>query len=331
MRVLVLGGTRFIGRQLVTACLDRGDEVAVLHRSQSPAQFGGLVRHVHTDRRAPTQEAARVLAQSWDLVLDTSAHDVDDLRLVPAMLGAVGRYLMLSTCGVYRRTANQHQPLTERSPTILTEPVNPVRASASRKLRCERLLRRRLDHARIPWLIVRLGFVVGVYDHTQRLAYWLERVMRGGDALVPMDPAQPLRLVDAFDVARFLRQAVDKGLSQVVNVAGPPITAQNLIDCLFGYAESVATPCWIAEDFALAHGLRPWTEIPLWLPASNPERALMSVSSGRAAEAGLIYRPLTDTLADCLAWQMLHNTRSRHWLHPHREQQLLDRWRETAR
>jgi 2'-hydroxyisoflavone reductase len=330
MRVLVLGGTRFIGRHLVTACLDRGDEVTVLHRGQTPSPFGDLVQHIRTDRRAPTPEAAGALAQSWDVVLDTSAHDLDDLRLVPAILGSVGRYLMLSTCGVYRRIPCQHAQLTERSPTIVAEAVNPVRASASRKLRCERFLRRRLDRVRIPWLIVRLGFVVGTYDHTQRLAYWLERVMRSGDALVPMDPAQPLRLVDALDVARFLRQAVDKGLSQVVNVAGPPITARDLIDCVFGQAEAAATPCWIAENFALAHGVRPWTEVPLWLPPSNPERALMSVSSASAVSAGLTYRPLTDTLADCVVWQQLQPSRSAQWLDPEHEQQLLGLWRETT-
>ena len=329
MKVLVLGGTRFIGRHLVTACLDRGDEVTVLHRGQSPSPFGNLVRDVLTDRRTPTPEAVRVLAKSWDAVLDTSANDVDDLRAVSGMLGPVGRYLMLSTCGVYRRVPGQHTTITERSATIHADPVNPVRASASRKLRCERFLRRRLDRARTPWLIARLGLVVGTYDHTQRLAYWLQRVMRSGDALVPMEPAQPLHLVDALDVAQFLRHAMDKGLSQVVNVAGPPITARDLIDCLFGLADTAPTPCWIAEDFALAHSVRPWTEVPLWLPRSSPERALMSVSSAHAQSSGLTYRPLTDTLADCLAWQRVEPTRSAQWLDPEREQHLLALWRET--
>jgi nucleoside-diphosphate-sugar epimerase len=331
VKVLVLGGTRFIGRHLVTACLDRGDEVTVLHRGQSPSPFDDLVQYIHTDRRTPTATAARMLAQSWEVVLDTSANDLDDLRLVLAMLGPVERYVMLSTCGVYRRIPGQHAPLTERSPTILAEPVDPVWASASGKLRCERLLRRRLDRAGVPWLIARLGFVIGTYDYTQRLAYWLQRVMRSGDALIPIDPTQPLCLIDALDVARFLRHAVDARLGHVVNVAGPPITARDLINCLFGQTDTKATPCWIAEDFALTHGLQPWIEVPLWLPPFNPQRALMSVNSGRAVAAGLIYRPLNETLADCLAWQQLQNTWSPHGLDSHREQELLHLWREATR
>jgi 2'-hydroxyisoflavone reductase len=330
VKILVLGGTRFIGRHLVTACLDRGDDVTVLHRGRSPWPLAGPVEHIHTDRRTPTPHAAQVLARPWDAVLDTSAHHVQDLRPVPAMLGPIGRYVMLSTCGVYRRARVRQVGLTERSPTILAEPSTPARASALGKLQCERLLRRRLDRARVPWLIARLGFVIGTHDHTQRLAYWLERVLRSGQALVPMDPAQPLRLVDAADVARFLRHAIDTNLSRVVNVAGPATTARNLIDCLFGQHAATATPCWIAEDFALAHGVRPWTAVPLWLPASSPEQALMSVSSAKAETAGLTYRPLTDSLTDCMTWQVAHRCWSAHWLNPHHEQHLLRLWQDGS-
>ena len=135
MRILVLGGTRFIGRHLVAECLARGHEVTVLYRGRTPSPFVGIARHVVTDRRAPTDEARQVLAETWDAIIDTCASDPDDLRPTTTPLCAAGTYLLLSTCGVYRPGTSR---LTERSPTIRTELTHPVRASASRKLRCER-------------------------------------------------------------------------------------------------------------------------------------------------------------------------------------------------
>ncbi len=327
MRVLALGGTRFVGRHLVNACLDRGDDVTVLHRGRTRSPFDGQLPHIRTDRRAPTPQAARALAGPWDAVLDTSARDAPDLRLVLPLLGEVGRYLLLSTCGVYRRAPGQEIPLTERSATILGGRIDAARASAAGKLRCERLLRRRLDRTCTPWLIARLGVVVGPHDHTGRLTYWLDRVTRGGVALVPMDAAQPLRLVDVRDVTGFLRHAIEYRLDGIANVAGPLITAETFIDNVFGQVGATAVPHWVSPDFLTAQRVQPWTDIPLWLPKSNLERALMFVSSTRAEAAGLTYRPLADTIADCSA----DDQGVSGWLDRQREQQLHDLWLEATR
>jgi 2'-hydroxyisoflavone reductase len=326
MKILMLGGTRFIGRHIVDECLAREDDVTVLFRGRSPSPFAGLARHVLTDRRAPATEAMAVLAEPWDAVIDTSGRDVEDLRPILPALGDLGRYVFVSTCGVYGRAAG-YPVLTERSPTIVADASHPARASATRKLRCERYLQRRLDRTGVLLLIARLGLVVGRHDDSERLAYWLERALRGGQMLVPMDPGQPIQLIDAADVARFLRYAIDQRLPGVVNLVGSRTTAQTLLDTILAGAGEPATPCWVGEDFALAHRLRPWTEVPLWLPASSPERALMSVESIRPETASLAYRPIRETIADCLAWQRSRRGWSQHWLDQVRERQLLRQWR----
>jgi 2'-hydroxyisoflavone reductase len=325
MKILMLGGTRFVGRHVVEECLTRGDDITVLYRGRSPSPFAGA-RHVLTDRRAPTAEAATVLAEPWDAVIDTSARDVDDLRPVLPLLSTLGRYLFVSSCGVYRRAPGRHG-LTERSPTIAADASHPVRASATRKLRCERYLRRRLDRIDVPLLIARLGLVIGRYDDSERLAYWLERALRGGDVLVPMDDRQSIQLIDATDVARFLRNAADRQLTGVVNVAGSQTTARTLVDTVLTRAGRAVTPCRVGEDFALTHRVRPWTEIPLWLPATSPELALMSVNNSRATTAGLTLRPLSDSITDALGWQALRRGWSQRWLDHARERELLQRWR----
>src|SRR5205823_10282662 len=127
MKILMLGGTRFMGRHIVCACLARGDDVTVVHRGRSPSPFTGGVRHVHTDRRALTPAAARILAEGWDAVIDTSATDRADLRPVLSAIGEAGSYVFTSTCGVYRRMPGC-PPLTERSPTIAAGASHPARA-----------------------------------------------------------------------------------------------------------------------------------------------------------------------------------------------------------
>jgi 2'-hydroxyisoflavone reductase len=326
VKVLVLGGTRFIGRHLVAAHLERGDEVTILHRGHSPSPFAGHAREVLASRHTPTPEAGKVLAEPWDAVVDTSANDRDDLRAVTNMIGDIGQYVLLSTCGVYRRQPGHDAVLTERSPTIPADVQDTGRASAARKLRCEHALRRRLNRTRTPWLIARLGLAVGTYDDSQRLGYWLEHAPRGGDVLIPMDPTQPIQLIDAHDIARFLAHATSKELTGILNVAGPTIPARDLIDTLNRCTDRSMNPRWVSEEFALAGGARPWTGVPLWLPAANPERILMSVSSRRAQADGLSYRPLVDTMAAGLAWRALNRSWSPHWLELDHERRLLEQW-----
>ncbi|GIJ28852.1 hypothetical protein Vqi01_40140 [Micromonospora qiuiae] len=272
-KILILGGTRFIGRHIVEQCITRDDDITLLYRGRSPSPFSGIVRHILTDRRAPTPEAAAILAEPWDTVIDTSAHDLDDLRPVLPLLTDIRRYVLISSCGVYRRDPGSHG-LTERSPTIPADASHPVRASATRKLRCERYLERRLARQDVPLLIVRLGLVIGRYDDSERLAYWLERALRGGDVLVPMSDDQALQLIDATDVARFIRTAVDRQVTGIVNVAGPTTNAHTLVDTILTHAGRAATACHVGEEFALAHGIRPWTEIR----SGSPPPALNSPS-----------------------------------------------------
>jgi 2'-hydroxyisoflavone reductase len=325
MRILVLGGTRFIGRHLVTEALVRDHEMTLLCRARTPSPFVGIVRHVVTDRRAPTEEAVQVLGESWDAVIDTCATDVDDLRATTPLLRDVSTYVLLSTCGVYRPAT---RALTERSPTIQAELTNPTRASASRKLRCERYLTRHIARTGGRLLVARLGVVTGAYDYSDRLAYWLERALRGGELLVPMHPEQPLQLIDAHDVACFLIETLPSAVAGVVNVAGPRRTAGDIIDQVIECAGGHAVPRWVGEDFALHHGLRPWTQVPLWLPSSSPERALMNVDSSQAIAAGLTYQPLADTITDCLTWQALRRGWSQRWLDHARELELLRQWQD---
>ncbi|GAA0703190.1 SDR family oxidoreductase [Kitasatospora atroaurantiaca] len=321
----MLGGTRFIGRHLVDACLAREHQVTIIHRGLSRSPFGGLVREVLADRRTPTPEARHTLRQSWDAVIDTCAAEPDDLQVTTPLLRDVGLYVLLSSCAVYSR---RDTPLTELSPTIRSDTADPIERSGAFKLRCEAYLRDNLGTAGASLLVARLGLVIGPHDHSGRLAYWLGRALRGGDVLVPMDLDQPLQLIDARDVARSTVQAMDRGLTGVVNMAGPCITAGELLEAIALCADTSMNPCWVGEQFVLLRGVRPWAEIPLWLTRSSPERALMNVSCARAAdEAGLAHRPLPESIGDCLLRHTSHPLGSTtRWLDRSHELRLLKEW-----
>lgn len=327
MRLLVLGGTRFVGRHVVETALARRHRVTVLHRGRSASPFTDVACHVLTDRRTLTPAARATLDQRWDAVVDTSGYDIGDLEETTACLSQSALYVYVSTCGVYRRHTTRGE-LTEQSATISARTPRPGQVSAARKLHCERYLQAQLHQSGTRLLIARLGFVVGAHDYSERFAYWLERALDGGSVLVPMDPDQPLQVVDARDVATYVLDAIEFGLSGVLNLAGPRATAGTLID-LLQVAGRAMTPCWVSEEFALQSGLTPWTQIPLWLPAASPERALMNVGSTRAdaVELHLNYRPLSDTVAAGLQWRAEHRGTSEHWLERNRELHILRDWR----
>lgn len=298
MRVLVLGGTRFIGRHTVTTFLSEGHEVTLVHRGQSLSPFGRSVRTVTSDRRRPTSELVSVLASRWDAVVDFCAHDTADVASTTPLLGSVRTYVLMSTCGLYRRVP---QRLDEAALLLHSDDPDPARASAIRKLACERFLSRHAARRVKRLVTIRLGVTIGPHDPTGRLAYWLERAAAPGGFLVPMAPDQPLQLVDARDVAAFIAGVIgDADVPEVLNVAGVPTVARELIAAIRA-AGAMATPSWVDEVVALRWGLRPWVDVPFWLPVTTAERHLMNVDSSAACRRGLSRRPLVDTVADCLS------------------------------
>lgn len=258
-----------------------------------------------------------------------SGGDLDDVRGPAKHLGDVGLYVFVSTCGVYRRNGLSAMGITEEAPVLGDADASVSTASALRKLQCEQYLERELRDRSTPLVIARLGLTAGPLDRSDRLAYWLERAMRASEALVPMERSQGLQLVDARDVAAFISGVVtaNQVASGVVNVAGQRITAEQLLAVTAEAASAQFEPVWVGEKFALSSGLKPWTEVPLWLPLSSLELALMGVRSGRAESMGLRLRPLNESIHDSFDWWSANRRWNTIWLAPEHEKDLLVSWR----
>jgi 2'-hydroxyisoflavone reductase len=301
MRILVLGGTRFVGRAVVDQAVSRGHDVTTFTRGQHGEPRPGA-EALHGDRTRAVD--LQVLAgRDWDAVIDTSVIAPAHVATSAALLaGHVGHYTYVSTLSVY--TERPREPVTEDSVTYDCAPdaqgdtgsleYGPLKSGSERAVT-----------AAFPGrhLIVRPGLIAGPHDDVGRLPWWLARVARGGRVLAPGDPGRPVRLTDARDLAAWMLDSVRRGIAGTVNVPGPRgCTFGQLMDaCL---AATCASPelVWAPDDVLLSAGVRPYTELPMWTPDIPELAGTWEASGERARLTGIRYRPLSDTVRDTWGW-----------------------------
>jgi 2'-hydroxyisoflavone reductase len=305
LKLLVLGGTRFLGRHLVDEALRRGHAVTLLHRGLSgPGLFAGA-EHRIADRNGDL--AAALHGGPWDVAIDTSAYVPRHVAsLAAALAGRVGRYQLVSTVSVYAEDAPA--PLAEDSPRArlagpATEAVTGETYGALKAL-CEDAAGQAFGAGRC--LIVRPGLIVGPHDPTGRFSWWVRRFLRaaavGGEVLAPGDPDAPVQVIDARDLAAWMLDQAEAGGHGTFNLAGPVggTTMGALLETARAQLSPAARLTWLSEATLLEAGVSPWTDLPLWLPAA--QAALHRTAIGRAVAAGLATRPLAETLRDTAAW-----------------------------
>jgi len=326
MHLLVIGGTRFLGRHLVAQALAAGHTVTLLHRGQSGPALFPEAEHRIADRNGDLAVLAR---GSWDAVIDTSAYVPRHLRsMAGALAGRVGRYLLVSTISVYagfaRPGPDEDAPLqTLADPT--TEAVTGE-TYGGLKVLCEQALATALPGQH---LIARPGLLVGPHDPTGRFTWWLQRITAGGEMLAPGEPEARVQFIDARDAAAWLLRQAEQQTTGVFNLTGPaaPLTMGGFLDTACAVLRPETRPLWASEDFLLQQGVTPWADLPVWVPRS--EAGLHEVDITRALQTGLACRPLAQTVADTAAWAVAHDgPHAGVGLAPEREAALLAAWRQ---
>jgi 2'-hydroxyisoflavone reductase len=298
VRLLVLGGTKFLGRHVVDAALAAGHEVSIFTRGRTNAELFPNAEHLLGDRDGELQALENL---RWDGVVDTSGYVPRVLRQSAELLhDAAARYVFVSSISVY---ADFSQPVAESSPVAeLEDPASEDVAAqyGALKAACERVVEKLYGDRSAR---VRAGLIVGPFDPTDRFTYWPRRLARGGDVLAPGDPAAPVQFVDARDLARWLVQLALHGPGGTFNATGPaePLAFGELLERARAALGSDATVRWVDDERVLAAGVQPWSELPLWLPGSD-YAGMARADISRAVEAGLAFRPLEQTVVDTLAW-----------------------------
>lgn len=300
MKLLVVGGTRFVGRHLVEAALARGDEVTLFNRGRSgPAPDG--VHPILGDRRV---DLSGLADGRWDAVVDTCGYLPREVATMAALLrGRVGRYLFVSSVSVYASTArgNSECDALAAIDDADTEVVDG-RTYGPLKALCERTLVETLGDVAA---VLRPGLIVGPHDPTQRFTYWPARLARarGGEAvLAPGRPEAPVQWIDARDLAGFMLRLLDDGTGGVFNVAGDPVPMADVLRVCAAAAGVRPDWRWIDMATLQSRGFQPWSDLPLALPDDAEHAGFMRTDVRRARAVGLQTRPLADTVRDTLAW-----------------------------
>ena len=317
MRLLVLGGTRFLGRALVEAALERGHEPTLFNRGRTnPGLFPG-VEKIHGDRAV---DLSPLDGGEWDAVLDVATFLPRAVRRsVEALQSCVGRYVYVSSISAY---ADLSTPAVEGAPLAELDDrdAEDVEHYGALKAACEGIVAEAFGDRS---LVVRPGLIVGPHDPTDRFTYWPRRVAEGGSVLAPAPPDQPVQFIDVRDLADWIVAATEDDLDGVYNATGDAVTFEQLLEeCrrVSGDAEIV----WVPSERLVAAGVGEWMELPLWIVA--PEYAAMhGTDVTKAKRAGLRFRPLRETIADTLAWDAVRETPRAEGvgLAPERERELL--------
>ncbi|HVF67736.1 MAG TPA: NAD-dependent epimerase/dehydratase family protein [Pyrinomonadaceae bacterium] len=337
MKLLVLGGTKFLGRHVVGAALARGDEVTIFNRGLHNPELYPEVEKLRGDRDGGLEV---LRGRRWDAVVDTSGYVPRVVRASAELLSdSIDLYVFVSSMSVY---ADFRQPNDEGSPTgrLDDETVEEVTGETYGPLKalCERAAEAALQ-GRV--LNVRAGLIVGPYDPTGRFSYWVERVARGGEVLAPAPRERQVQFVDARDLSEWVLRMIDARRAGVFNAAGPDylLTMEGLLEACREACETDARFTWVGEQFLIDKGVEPWGNLPLWLPESAEQhRYFLAENCERAFAAGLAFRPVADTARDTLAWLRAGspgmaadapNSVQAHTLKPERERELLDAWRDA--
>jgi nucleoside-diphosphate-sugar epimerase len=298
VKLLVLGGTKFLGRHVVAHALAQGHVVTTFTRGQTNPDLFSEAEHLRGDRDGQLDALG---GRSWDGVVDTSGYVPRVVRQSAELLrDNVGRYVFVSSISVY---ADFSAPVDESTPVAEledpdTEDVLPNYGAL--KAACERVVEEVYGDRSAR---VRAGLIVGPYDPTDRFTYWPRRIAAGGDALAPGDPDAPTQFVDARDLAAWLVELALHGPGGTFNATGPSdrLTMQELFERSRAALASDANFVWIDDDAVLAHDVQPWTELPLWLPGSD-YAGMARADISRALAAGLSFRPLEETVRATYEW-----------------------------
>ena len=325
MKLLILGGTLFVGRHIVEAALERNHDVTIFNRGQTAPALYPEVEHLVGDRDG---DVGLLAGRAWDAVFDTSARIPRWVRAATGALGdSIGHYTFVSSGSVYSDTSRPRTSETDpvyRLPDESVEEISGPETYGGLKVLCERAAEKALP-GRV--LSVRAGLIVGPYDPTGRFTYWADRIERGGDVLAPDPRDQPVQFVDARDLAAWMLDLAERGVIGVLNATGPsePLTMEGFLERCREATGSDARFVWVDEAFLLEHGVEEWSDLPLWLaPGSNPEHAyFLDLDVSRALAAGLRFRPLEETLRDTLEQAELAEGVG---LDPDRERALLAAW-----
>jgi 2'-hydroxyisoflavone reductase len=335
LKILVLGGTRFIGLHMTALALERGHTLTFFNRGKTKTDRYPDIERIKGDRNG---EIDGLKGRQWDVVIDNSGYVPRHVRLSAELLAPnVRQYVFTSSISVYPNFA---VPRDEKSEVgkLKDETIEKVDGESYGPLKalCEQAVEKALPGRAT---IIRPGLIVGPDDNTDRFTYWPARAARGGEFIAPGAPTDPFQIIDARDLAAFTINAVEKNITGTYNLVSNvnEFKFGELTDACIAAANKQARPAdapratFLPADFLEAQQVAPWSEMPVWLPAKGDEAAFAGTSNAAALAKGLKISPLKKTVDDTLAWHLTRPVEEREKLKagiaPEKEATVLAAWK----
>lgn len=331
LKILILGGTSFLGPHLVEELQERGHEVTLFNRGTQNSSLFPMVEKLQGNRDGDLEALE---GRRWDAIIDTSGHLPRIVEASSKILAeATNHYTFISTVGVYKNfhklDIDEDYPLAklkdETSEEITEKTYGALKAS------CEKVISHYFPN---KFLIIRPGLIVGPLDPTDRFIYWPIRVVEGGEILAPGKPTQNLQLIDVRDLAKWIVLMVERQATGIYNATGPatPFTFEQLIKECQKFSKENISIHWVNEDLLIKHGVKDWIEIPLWLSPERNMPGFLNINAQKAIASGLTFRPLSATISSILEWDSSREIRERPaWLDRKKEKEIISIWKQSKK
>lgn len=296
MKLLVLGGTVFLGRHVVESALARGHSVTLFNRGRQNPDLFPRVEKLRGDRDG---DLSALSGRRFDAVVDTSTYTPRQARWIAEILDRrIEHYTFISSVSVYagfpaRRSYDETAPLAQGN-----HGYGPLKARSEEAL--EAAFPGRVTH-------VRPGLIAGPHDPTDRFTYWPRRIAQGGEVLAPGRPERPIQFIDARDLADFCVRLSEGRRAGYLNAVGPRslLTMRQFLEACRSAAGCNARFSWVPDEELIAAGAEAWTELPLWIPENDEDSGGLLVGDNKKAiAAGLTYRPILNTIKETLEWEV---------------------------
>lgn len=329
MKILLLGGTRFLGRHLVCEALSRGHQVTLFHRGLHPAPEEWPVEVIRGDR---TKDLNSLEEGTWDLVIDTSGYLPGDVaRSAEVLKVRTSHYTFISSISVYRDFSRKNPgedaevlPLEDPEETDVNTHYGALKAA------CEVAVKERFPAS----LIVRPGLIVGPYDPSDRFTYWPVRFSTQAKVLAPGDPDQPVQFIDVRDLALWILDNAEKRVRGTYNLTGPaePLSMRQMLKRMEAMPGMKGKAVFVPETFLEEQRVESWSGLPLWIADKQKMPGHNSVCIRRALDQGLKTRPLEETVGDILEWYLKEGCSPQlSWgLSRKKEEEVLELWEKQS-
>lgn len=300
MKILFIGGTRFLGRGLVESALAGRHQVTVFHRGETNPGLFKEVEEIYGDRNGGLDV---LKGRLWDAVVDTCGYYPRVVRESAELLkNNVDKYVFISTAMVY---ADMSQPNIKESAPLATmedETVEEIRGDtyAPLKVLCEKVVK---EYYPQKSLILRPGLIVGPYDPSDRFTYWVHRIAHGGQVLAPEAEYEAFQYIDARDLAAWILHLIESDIAGDFNAVGPdyPETLQGFLEKCREVLNKNAEIVWVDGKFITDNGVESWTDLPAWVDEKE-FCGLMQVDNAKAVRAGLKFRDISETIRNTYEW-----------------------------